>query len=73
LPLLRRKQPQAANFRLPGGMIFALLALIFSAVLVTRMHGGELVAVSATFALGALNWFLARRRLRSALGIAAES
>jgi basic amino acid/polyamine antiporter, APA family len=63
LPVLRRKQPQAAKFRLPGGMFFAALALLFSAVLVTRMHWGELAVVSVTFALGALNWFLSRRRV----------
>jgi APA family basic amino acid/polyamine antiporter len=63
LPVLRRKQPQAANFRLPGGAFFAALAVLFSAVLVTRMHWGELAVVSITFALGALNWFLSRRRV----------
>jgi APA family basic amino acid/polyamine antiporter len=62
LPVLRRKQPQAANFRLPAGPFFAVLALLFSAVLVTRMHWGELAVVSVTFALGALNWFWSRRR-----------
>ena len=63
LPVLRRKQPQAAKFRLPGGIAFALLAVLFSAVLVTRMHWGELAVVSVTFAIGALNWFLSRRRV----------
>jgi len=62
LPMLRKKQPQAANFRLPGGPFFAVLALLFSAVLVTRMHWGELTVVSVCFALGALNWFSTRRR-----------
>ena len=62
LPVLRRKQPQAASFRLPGGVFFAVLALLFSAVLITRMHFGELVVVSVTFALGALNWYWTRRR-----------
>jgi amino acid transporter len=62
LPVLRKKQPQAANFRLPGGLFFAVLALLFSAVLITRMHWGELVVVSVTFALGTLNWYWTRRR-----------
>ena len=62
LPVLRRKQPQAASFRVPGGVFFAVLALLFSAVLITRMHFGELVVVSVTFALGALNWYWTRRR-----------
>ena len=62
LPALRRKQAQAATFRLPGGVLFAVLALLFSAALVTRMHWGELAVVSVTFALGTLNWFWTRRR-----------
>jgi APA family basic amino acid/polyamine antiporter len=62
LPVLRRKQPQAATFHLPGGVLFAVLALLFSAALVTRMHWGELAVVSITFALGALNWFWTHRR-----------
>lgn len=67
LPVLRRKQPQAANFRLPGGVFFAVFALLFSAVLITRMHLRELAVVSATLALGTLNWFWARRREASGL------
>jgi amino acid transporter len=63
LPVLRRKQPQAAKFRLPGGVFFAVLALLFSAALVTRMHWGELAVVSVTFALAGLNWLLSRRRV----------
>jgi amino acid transporter len=70
LPVLRRKQPQAAHFRLPAGVLFAALALLFSAVLVTRMHWGELAVVSVTFALGALNWFWSRRRRRQVLATA---
>jgi basic amino acid/polyamine antiporter, APA family len=63
LPVLRRKQPHAATFRLPGGVLFAVLALLFSAVLVTRMHRGELIVVAITFALGFVNWLWARRRV----------
>jgi amino acid transporter len=63
LPVLRKKQPQAANFRLPAGALFAGLALLFSSVLVTRMHWGELAVVSVTFALGALNWLWSRRKV----------
>jgi amino acid transporter len=70
LPVLRRKQPRAAHFSLPGGVLFAVLALLFSAVLVTRMHWGELAVVSVTFALGALNWFWSRRRRRQVLATA---
>jgi basic amino acid/polyamine antiporter, APA family len=63
LPVLRRKQPEAAKFRLPGGPYLAVCAVVFSALLVTRMHWGEMAVVSITFALGAVNWFLSRRRI----------
>jgi amino acid transporter len=41
LPALRRKQPRADAFRRPGGVFIAALALLFTGVLVTRMHWGE--------------------------------
>jgi amino acid transporter len=63
LPVLRKKQPHPATFRLPGGVLFAVLALLFSVVLVTRMHWGELVVVAITLALGFVNWLWARRRV----------
>ena len=63
LPVLRRKQPSAAQFRLPAGTVFAAVALLFSLVLVTRMHWGELAVVSVTLALGSLNWLWARRQV----------
>jgi basic amino acid/polyamine antiporter, APA family len=66
LPVLRRKQPEAATFRLPGGLVFATLALLFSLVLVTRTHWGELVVVVITFALGFVNWAWARRQIATA-------
>ena len=66
LPILRRKQPHAATFRLPGGLVFAALALLFSLVLATRMHWGELAVVLITLALGAMNWLWARGRALTA-------
>jgi APA family basic amino acid/polyamine antiporter len=63
LPALRRKYPSAAFFRLPAGTLFVVLALLFTGVLVTRMHLVELVVVSITFALGLVNWRWARAQL----------
>jgi basic amino acid/polyamine antiporter, APA family len=63
LPALRRKYPGAATFRLPVGMLFVALALLFTGVLVTRMHRAELVVVSITFALGLVNWLWARTQM----------
>jgi APA family basic amino acid/polyamine antiporter len=63
LPALRTKYPGAAVFCLPAGMLFVVLGLVFTGVLVTRMHLTELVVVSITFALGLVNWLWARSRL----------
>lgn len=41
LPVLRKKQPDADAFRLPHGNALAALALLFTLVMVTRMHMGE--------------------------------
>jgi amino acid transporter len=56
LPVLRRKQPYANAFRLPGAMFFVVLALLFTGVLVTKVHLGGLVILAVTFALGLSNW-----------------
>ncbi len=70
LPALRKKQPHTDRFRLPGGIVFAVLALLFTAVLVTRMHKGEFIVICTTAALAFVNWLWARNR---AIGFNAES
>jgi APA family basic amino acid/polyamine antiporter len=62
LPVLRRKQPSAATFRLPAGLVFAVLGVLFSLVLVTRMHWGDIAVIAVTFALGSVNWLWSRRQ-----------
>lgn len=64
LLVLRRRQPGADAFRLPGGPVFALLGIGFSLVLITRMGGGELLILIVTAAIALLNWFWARERSR---------
>jgi len=66
LPALRKKQPNADAFRLPGGMIFTVLALLFTGILVTQMHFREIVVVGITMLLALLTWIWARRRRRLA-------
>jgi amino acid transporter len=61
VPVLRKKQPDADAFRLPGGLFFVVLALLFTGLLVTRIRLDGLMALTATFALGLLNWFWAAR------------
>jgi amino acid transporter len=62
LPVLRKRRPHAQAFRLPTGAFFAVLGVAFSAVLVTRMHRGELLIVMATVGVALINWLWARRR-----------
>jgi amino acid transporter len=62
LLVLRRKQPDAAAFRLPGGQILAVLGIAFSLVLVSRMGRNELMILIATAAVALLNWAWVRRR-----------
>lgn len=61
LPVLRKKQPQADAFRVPFGMFFVVLAVLFTGVLVTRIRFNGLMVLTATFALGLVNWFWATR------------
>lgn len=70
LPVLRRKHPNADAFRLPGGVFISALALLLTAVLVTRMHRGEFLVIAVTAALAFVNWLWARIR---ALGFAQET
>ena len=62
LPVLRRKQPGKAGFRLPAGNILAVAAVLMCAALVTRVDFGQSLIVAATIALGLLNWFAVRNR-----------
>lgn len=63
LPILRRKHPNADAFRLPYGNVLAALALLFTAVMITRMHVGELIVISITATLAFVNWLWARNRV----------
>ncbi|PYU73522.1 MAG: hypothetical protein DMG49_05995 [Acidobacteria bacterium] len=63
LRALRKKQPQAEAFRLPYGILIAGLALLFTGVLVTRIHLGELIVISITTGLAFVNWLWARNRM----------
>jgi amino acid transporter len=68
LPVLRKKQPHADAFRVPSGMLFVVLALLFTGVLVTRIRLNGLMVLTATFALGLLNWFWATHSGRKPTG-----
>jgi len=60
LPMLRRRQPGGAVFRLPAGNIFAVLGVVICLVLATRLdHKGSLILL-ATIAVAFVNWLWVR-------------
>ncbi|HTD44822.1 MAG TPA: amino acid permease [Bryobacteraceae bacterium] len=61
LPVLRRKQPGVARFRLPAGNLLAALAVLICAVLLTQVDFGQSLIVGATITLGLLNWLAVRK------------
>jgi len=65
LPVLRRKQPGTAVFRLPGGNFFAALGVVICLVLITRVERSGFLILLATIAVAFLNWLWVRRRTLS--------
>jgi len=61
LIVLRRKQPLAARFRLPGGPVLAMLGIGIALVLATQVDRSKTVILAATVAAAFLNWLWARR------------
>ncbi len=62
LPVLRRKQPDGALFRLPAGNLFAVVGVLICTALVTRVDFGQSLILIATVALALLNWAVVARR-----------
>src|SRR6202158_1206288 len=58
---LRRKQPQAAGFRLPGGPVLAVVGIGIAVVLATQVDLSKSVILAATVGAALLNWIWARR------------
>src|ERR1700686_4786950 len=57
---LRRKQPLAAGFRLPGGPVLAVLGIGVAVVLGTQVDLSKSVILAATLGVAVLNWAWAR-------------
>ena len=64
LPVLRRKQPGEARFQLPAGNLFAGLAVLMCAVLITQVDFGQSMILVATITLALLNWAVVASRKR---------
>ena len=62
---LRRKQPQAARLRLPGGQVLAVLGIAIAAALATQVDLSKSLILVATMAAAFLNWAWARRADRA--------
>ena len=62
LPVLRRKQPGIAGFRLPAGNLAAAIAVLMCAALLTQVDRSQSLIVAATIAVGFLNWLAVRNR-----------
>jgi len=65
VPVLRRKQPGAAAFRVPGGLTLPILGIAICVLLLTRADFGKSIILLATIAVALLNWVLVRDRARS--------
>src|SRR5262249_42538372 len=62
LPVLRRKQPGGAWFRLPGAIVFVALGILVSIALATRIDMSGSLILGATMFVAFINWLLVRKR-----------
>lgn len=62
LPVLRKKQPGAALFRLPGGPWLAGIGILLCLVLITRVDLSGSLILLATILIALINWLLVRNR-----------
>jgi basic amino acid/polyamine antiporter, APA family len=58
---LRRKQPLAAGFRLPGGEVLAVLGIGIALALATQVDLSRSLILAVTVVAALLNWIWARR------------
>lgn len=58
---LRRKQPNVARLRLPGGTLLAVLGILLCLVLATQVDLSKSLILVATVGAAMLNWAWARR------------
>ena len=65
LPALRRKQPAAALFRLPGGLLLAVAGVLVCLSLLTRLvliDAAKSLILVAAVTIALLNWIVVRNR-----------
>jgi amino acid transporter len=64
--VLRKRDPGAVAFRLPGGTVFAVLAIGFCLVLLARTPLNSLPVVVGTSVCAFANWAMVRKQLKPA-------
>jgi basic amino acid/polyamine antiporter, APA family len=64
VPALRRKQPQAATFRVPGGALLPVAGIVICGALLTRIDLSSSLVLVATITVALLNWFVTRQSSR---------
>lgn len=62
VPVLRRKDPGAAQFRLPVPYVFAVGGALMAALLLSRIHRGEMLLIAGMLLVAAANWAFVRAR-----------
>jgi APA family basic amino acid/polyamine antiporter len=65
---LRRKQPLANRFRIPGGPVLAVLGVGIAVALASQVDLSKSLILAATVGAALLNWIWARRADRTRLG-----
>lgn len=63
VPVLRRRQPRAAWFRLPVGPAFATLGVLICVVLLSGADLSKSLILLATIVTAVVNWILVRKKL----------
>ena len=61
VPVLRRRDPEGASFRLPGGWLLPVIGLGFCVVLAAQMEGAHARIGGVVALIAALNWLGVRR------------
>src|SRR6516162_5170894 len=67
VPALRRRQPDAAAFRVPGGLTLPVLGIAICVLLLTRVDFGKSLILLAVVAAAFINWALVRDRTPRAM------
>ena len=62
LPVLRRRQPGAAWFRLPAGPLVAVVGVAICLVLLAGVDFSKSLILLATIAIALVNWIVVRKR-----------